>query len=608
MRSSTVATGNTILAAHHNDLRKDAAASSYLLAHEKSTPDMGLTVEAGLLWVGSTLVNYAGGDSSSITNPISNPRIDVLQIDNAGTLSWVTGTEAASPTVPTATTGKVPLCAVYLRTTGTTIRDTDQGSGHYIYRDMRPVIVLAEDPSKIVYPFTADEDLTAGQTVGICQYSPSGRVARALRRASTVTLSFTPTDMSDINHSDHFVEIGADKFVVGWQETGADSLYCVVMSFDPATKTLSQGTASAATADLNTIYGFAKLNTDKFVVFYKEDASTTVIKYRVGTVSGTTITWGTAATFATAGTATQHIVACGTGTDKGVVYYNTSTNADTRVMAFTASGTVLTMGTAATVGANMNGGDEILMKKVATDKFVIYSGSGYLQIGTLSGTTITMGTESQYSTTVTNIRASFDIANPADNVLVFIFKNSSSSGLDIRACTVSGTTPTYGSVVNTIFTASVNSAFLGQESATSFIVFEQSSGNAVKLTLSGATLTNVGIVISGHINTVTMLKGITTANGNILVLGGSSTTFGIWCIGMAATWLGFVQSTVSRGNSVNVVTNGRDANQSGLIQGRHYQPNGSGGLTAITIAATINTIPTSAYCQALSATEVIKNN
>ena len=44
-----------------------------------------------------------------------------------------------------------------------------------------------------------------------------------------------------------------------------------------------------------------KLDTDKFIVIYLKDASGTNVLYRVGTVSGTTITFGTEATFLTTG-------------------------------------------------------------------------------------------------------------------------------------------------------------------------------------------------------------------------------------------------------------------------------------------------------------------
>lgn len=87
--------------------------------------------------------------SPTITAPSANPRIDILSIDSAGTLSWTTGTEAATPTVPWSSlpTDEIPICLVYNKTTETQIldyedKDTDTNQG-YIYADVRPFLNLS---------------------------------------------------------------------------------------------------------------------------------------------------------------------------------------------------------------------------------------------------------------------------------------------------------------------------------------------------------------------------------------------------------------------------------------------------------------------------------
>jgi len=103
------------------------------------------------VWVGmQSPLNYAGGNSSAISAPSSNPRIDLLTISTAGALAWTTGTENASPSPPACPTNKIPICYVYCKTTMTKIvnyedKDTYPNDG-YLYRDVRPLITFRLDP------------------------------------------------------------------------------------------------------------------------------------------------------------------------------------------------------------------------------------------------------------------------------------------------------------------------------------------------------------------------------------------------------------------------------------------------------------------------------
>jgi len=140
MRSSAVSIGDNAEAAQYNALRQDAFGAAFLLAHEQSTPDLTLKVEAGVCYVGATRVIFAGGNSPSFTAPAANPRIDLLTIDSAGTLARTAGTEAASPSVPAYPSDKLVIAEVYNRVGQTTVRDSDQGSNGYIKQDVRPFL------------------------------------------------------------------------------------------------------------------------------------------------------------------------------------------------------------------------------------------------------------------------------------------------------------------------------------------------------------------------------------------------------------------------------------------------------------------------------------
>lgn len=94
---------------------------------EQDTPDMTVRVEAGVLWdgPGNAPTAVAAASSGTITAPSTNPRIDRIVVDaSSGAVSVITGSEAASPTAPTVTAGKIPLAQVTLQTSTTQITDS----------------------------------------------------------------------------------------------------------------------------------------------------------------------------------------------------------------------------------------------------------------------------------------------------------------------------------------------------------------------------------------------------------------------------------------------------------------------------------------------------
>lgn len=85
---------------------------------------------------------YASGVSPATWVPDTNPRIDILHINAAEpnpTLFWVSGTQAASPAIPSLSSSGTPICAVYHTVASNKILSTNDAVNSYIYRDMRPL-------------------------------------------------------------------------------------------------------------------------------------------------------------------------------------------------------------------------------------------------------------------------------------------------------------------------------------------------------------------------------------------------------------------------------------------------------------------------------------
>ena len=96
-------------------------------------------------YIGGQPISMTAKSSPVITAPAANPRIDILVVNSAGTLSWVVGTEAANP-VPNWTgipSARIPICLVYCKNTMSKVVDYEDKDANpnegFIYSDIRPL-------------------------------------------------------------------------------------------------------------------------------------------------------------------------------------------------------------------------------------------------------------------------------------------------------------------------------------------------------------------------------------------------------------------------------------------------------------------------------------
>lgn len=105
-----------------NDLRLINAHLNTLKVTSGLDPDMTVEVSAGVFWLnGKELVEFDGATSGTITAPSGDSRLDLVVINNSGTLQVVTGAEALNPVVPDCPSGCVPLAVIDLGTEDTKI-------------------------------------------------------------------------------------------------------------------------------------------------------------------------------------------------------------------------------------------------------------------------------------------------------------------------------------------------------------------------------------------------------------------------------------------------------------------------------------------------------
>ena len=113
--------------------------------------DRTISVDAGYVLTAVGVTEIAAQTTGVLSQPVSFPRIDRIAIDiESGTISVVSGTEAASPVAPDLPSGKAPCCQVRLETTTTIITDTIITDERVTasYATEQPVVVLLSDAVK----------------------------------------------------------------------------------------------------------------------------------------------------------------------------------------------------------------------------------------------------------------------------------------------------------------------------------------------------------------------------------------------------------------------------------------------------------------------------
>lgn len=411
----------------------------------------------------------------------------------------------------------------------------------------------------------AGQDLTLGNMVTL---NNEEKLVLAYKDYSTGCT--TGTMQAGVGENNKLCPLGGNKFVIIDSVSASDSLFATVGEIDYDTKSfLDSEFSSAITTDITYLGGGGnngfcchKLDTDKFIVFYIEDADNKILKYKIGTVSGVTITWEAAQTLTTATTNITGMSACQLATDKGVLVYMSSTTTDAQIIVYTVSGTTLTAGTPASLSTDSDA-NQLIIAKVATDKFMYYSsGTGYCQIGTcVGGTTITLGTAVQVATTPGTSGYPSIISLTTDVAVIFYYQPTG-AGYFARCCSISGTVPTFGteySNYTNLFTKSI-----ALDSSTFLTTF---NNKIIKYTISGTTISFDSVIYNSSRNIIGYPLML---DSGIYISPSMATSLRAYIQGMSYSFLGIAQATISKGDLVKIKTKGKDNNQSGLVPGVVY--------------------------------------
>ncbi|OGG70479.1 hypothetical protein A3F27_03645 [Candidatus Kaiserbacteria bacterium RIFCSPHIGHO2_12_FULL_53_13] len=346
--------------------------------------------------------------------------------------------------------------------------------------------------------------------------------------------------------------------------------------------TITFGTPVALNAVASSYVSVAALDSTHFVVAYQNN-STNFANAVVSTVSGTTITAGTPTALNAVGSPHTSVAALDS-THFAVGYRNSSTTFVNAVVSTVSAGTTITPGTSVA----LNDSDSIQTSTAALDSthFVV----GYRNdsttfinavVSTVSaGTTITPGTF-----TALNSDASDYISAAALDSTHFAvgYRNTSTTFASAVVSSVSGTTITAGTPVALNAVNSTYTSTAALDSTHFAVVYNGSSGfaNAIVSSVSGTTITaGTAAVLNAVASTYISAVALNSTHFAVGYRNGS-TTYANTLVAKSSTTnvLGMATGAASAGGTVTIATNGIVSGLSGFTAGSTYYFSGASGLS-----------------------------
>jgi|TARA_Y100000033_G_scaffold13314_1_gene12296 hypothetical protein len=386
-----------------------------------------------------------------------------------------------------------------------------------------------------------------------------------------------------------------NKVVVAYSD-GGNSNYGTAVVGTVSGTSISFGTPvvfSAANSAQNISAVYDSSN-EKVVIAFRNDGNSNYGTAIVGTVSGTSISFGSAVVYESS--ASYNVSATFDSNSNKVVIAGRISSAGKAIVG-TVSGTSISFGSMTefysgsaeeiTTTFDSNSNKVIIAYRDGSD-----SDKGKAIVGTVSGTSISFGSAAEFqSSSTANIKATFDSSN---NKVVFAYNSAGGKAI---VGTVSGTSISFGSAVE--FAANPNN-YNG-------ITFDSTYNKAV-IVFSDANDLNYGKIISGTVSGTSISFGSAVAFNSsyalnndvvfdssnkklvIVTRDNGNSNYGTAYIARndstnltTENYIGIAAETISDGATGSItIVSGINAGQTGLVTGRtHYvQETGGIGLTA----------------------------
>ena len=238
---------------------------------------------------------------------------------------------------------------------------------------------------------------------------------------------------------------------------------------------------------------------NRVVVAYKDDGNSSHGTAAVGTVSGTGITWGTPVVFEAASTSYVR-AAFDSSNNKIVIAYSDVANSEhgTAIVG-TVSGTSISFGSPAVFNAGATTHLDITFDSNSNKVVISYrdngnSSYGTAIVGTVSGTSISFGSEVVYNSS--SAAQNFSVFDSSNNKVVIVYKSTGNSSYGTASVgTVSGTSISFGSQATFSNNSTINtdSVITFDSNANKVVVFYGDTGNSTYATAVVGTVSGTDI-------------------------------------------------------------------------------------------------------------------
>jgi len=271
----------------------------------------------------------------------------------------------------------------------------------------------------------------------------------------------------------------------------------VALKADGTVEAVAEAAASTGTsvvfeaASVNYLASAYDSNSNKVVVAYEDGGNSNKGTAVVGTVSGTSISFGTPVVYET-GTVFSQTMVFDLSANKIVISYADTGNSfyGTAVVG-TVSGTNISFGSTVVFQSALTFDHGAAYDSTANKTVIAYrnradSDYGYAIVGTVSGTSISFGTTTRFVAAVTtNLSATYDSTN--SKVVIAYSDNSNSSYGTAVVGTVSGTSMTFGTpVVFEAATVSKTSSVYDTANASVVISYRDDGNSSYGTSVVGA--------------------------------------------------------------------------------------------------------------------------
>ena len=364
--------------------------------------------------------------------------------------------------------------------------------------------------------FVASGTLASGQTVAL---KSNGQVEAVGQTAESIGTE-TEFQSGRCDYTDAVYDVNANKIVIFYNLNNGGP-YGVVGTVSGSS--ISFGTpVNTGQGQIYSTLGAVYDSTNNKVLYGFRIGSAGGVKVIVGTVSGTSISFGTATSIDNGSNETGGTMAYDATAQKLVVNYPSANNSQYGASVIgTVSGTSISFGTPVVYTSsaiNTGVGTGTVYDPVSQKVLLGYRDNsvarGYGIVGTVSGTSISFGTAVKYSGDNVTAGMKFGYSTSASKILIVYENENTNDGLALTA-TISGTSVSYGTsllwVSNGFKLGAVNTVALNEDTNANLMVLgftnNSSQGQVISFSISGTTVTAATSITTWDAGTQTYYIG-----------------------------------------------------------------------------------------------------